>query len=145
MDKRKLVGVMIVIAVMTVSILGTQNQLVYAKSSGQWYSTAFNGGSKNDPWGNGVVYSGKISKSKLVIYGSVSKEKNNGSYRKMKSKKRTYKLSKKCKYYGRVGDNKLYMSRKDAARQFKDTLKIPAMGFRYKIKKKKVVEIEFTS
>ncbi len=143
--KRKSVELIIVIAIVIISSIGLNDQSVYAKSSSQWYSTTFNGGSKNDPWGKGVIYNGKISKNKLIINGSVSKEKNNESCHKMKSKKRTYKLSKKCKYYGRVGDNKLYMSRKDAARQFKDTLKIPAMGFRYKIKKKKVVEIEFTS
>lgn len=145
MSKRKLAGIMTVLVVVTLSVIGLGEQAVYAKSGSQWYSSTFNGGSKKDPYGTGVIYNGKISKNKLVIYGSVSKVKSNGKYIKLKSKKRTYKLAKNCKYYGRVGDSKLYMSRKDAARQFKDTLKIPAMGFRYKIKKKKVVEIEFTS
>ena len=145
MNKRKLAGILMVLIVVTLSVTGLEDKSVYAKNSGQWYSSCFNGGSKKDPFGMGVIYNGKISKNKLLFYGSVSKVKSNGNYTKLKSKKRSYKLAKNCKYYGRVGDKKLYMSRKDAARQFKETLKIPAMGFRYKIRKGKVVEIEFTS
>ena len=129
----------------------TPNQ-VNAKAKDGYYIGSYMGKEK-DTDKLGVISKVVFKKDKMIVYGSLRGVSDSGdvdnfdSYKYYKSKKRTFKLSKKVKFYstGGTGPTKR-LKKKNFINSCKASNKEPdGIGFEFKIKNGKVVSCTFAS
>ena len=138
----------IICLVMSLSLLPVFSNITEAKTvkKSGWYETA--AVKKNySGYSMGVLKKFKLRGRKLITYGGFAYSNNSGAYKRLKAKKRVFKLSSKCKYIFTAFPSKYNkrVSKKKLFKRVRKSMKrrTTSEGIYIRVKNGKVTRIDY--